>query len=231
MNVGHQEPQQVEAIVRTGCWQGSSQPHPCWVPASCSDSNPDGFVSTYHTFQRKRAHFCLIALGKSFKTMTMTTIFISLDKGEPISEGKRMKCSHWLSLGHVIQHQHPRGSQAQRDPTMENGLLRKREIRTIETEDTQYTHLVCFANCHTHSCWKHSSVCGARGFSSYMELTPPGTEAYCFLRHSHPLQRSPLTLAEPEIITQCHHVPACALSDFEPLSESHPLHPLRMLFA
>lgn len=55
----------------------------------------------------------------------MTIIFISLDKGEPVSEGKRMKWSHWLSLGHVIQHQHSRGSQAQRDPRMENGAIEK----------------------------------------------------------------------------------------------------------
>lgn len=219
----------MEAIVRTGLLAGTLPVPPRWVPASCSDSNPDGFVSTYHTFQRKSVHLCVIALGKSSKTMT--TIFISLDKGEPDSEGKRMKCSHWLSLGHMIQHQHSRGSQAQRDPRMENGLLRKREIRKIEMEGTQYTHLVCFANCHIHSPWKHSPVCGAREFSSYMEWAPPGTEACCFLSRSHPLPRGPLPLAEPEIITQCHHAPACAPSDFEPLSESHPLHPLRMLLA
>lgn len=42
--------------------------------------------------------------------------------------------------------------------------LEQMEIRKIEVEETQSTHLVCFANCHTRSSWTGSSTARPESF-------------------------------------------------------------------
>ena len=59
---------------------------------------------------------------------------------------------------------HDRESGSKRLQNRKQRLLGQMKIRKIEVEETQSTHLVCFANCHTHLSWTGNSTAGPESF-------------------------------------------------------------------
>lgn len=151
MNDGHLGKWQL--ALGWGCWQWSSQLHPHWVPALCSDSIHAGLMSTIPFRGRK----CMFVSSRVPRARLHHLHF-----HEQRRTNQRGQEVEMVSL--ALSRSHDRLSGSKRLQNKTQRLLRKMEIRKIEVEETQSIHLMCFANSHKHSSWTGSSTEGPESF-------------------------------------------------------------------
>lgn len=123
-------------------------------------------------------------------------------------------------------------SGSKRSQNGKQGLLGKMEVGRRGGGDPVITPgVLCILPC-TSVHLAQAGLTAEPESSSWRELTPQGADrSLCNPRSLIFCSAPHRNLVNPEVISPRCQVPACALSDCEPLSESLTLHPVKMLFA